>query len=571
MIAIVEVPTFSRIPDFVPSGVLYYTQDTGDLYIGTGSSVGPAVDAVGGGGGFSASGTTTTATTALASVSVAPSGDVIISDGLGNVKDSGVLLSGLTSAWATLTGDLTSTQRIPFDGASVGTPDTNLSRYSAGIVAIGTGATSNTLGGIAAATATISAAAITTATVASGSLYITDIAANPDLVMFNTSAGTNTSTNASPQLTFAADYWTGSTSAEDTWEIGSAISAGTNGRSLLSFTHSGSSGAPQVSFPASSGVPGIVFNGGTIGIGVGVGTSVQVETGGNSLQLHDSAHSVTYGTFNSNNNGGGFAITCGVTNGAVYIGANSGFMNPYTANGAIAVLLGGDVAGAGAVPFRATSGLQTNVSEVCTFSPTSGSASFVGHNISMTVTGTSSGNTTALLVNPTATLANLTGTNLLASFQSGGSQKAAIDYLGNFYSGTSTGVSAGPFSAITSIQTTGGIVTTLADVSDERLKDSAPYTKGLGAILNISPIRFTYNDAGAEVTGFNKERYFVGFSAQDVQKSIPEAVFQSATHPSYLSFDDRPVLASLVCAVKELHRTIQEQAAKIENLERAQL
>ena len=570
MIAIVEVPTFSRIPDFVPSGVLYYTQDTGDLYIGTGSSVGPAVDAVGGGGGFSASGTTTTATTALASVSVAPSGDVIISDGLGNVKDSGVLLSGLTSAWATLTGDLTSTQRIPFDGASVGTPDTNLSRYSAGIVAIGTGATSNTLGGIAAATATISAAAITTATVASGSLYITDIAANPDLVMFNTSAGTNTSTNASPQLTFAADYWTGSTSAEDTWEIGSAISAGTNGKSLLSFTHSGSSGAPQVSFPASSGVPGLVFNGGASGFGAN-GNSPQIETGRNSLQLHDTADSVTYGIMSGNTNGNGFAIQCGVTNIGILLGANSGLMNPYTNNGAVCVLMGADISGAAAVPFKATSGLQTNVSEVCTFSPTSGSASFVGHNISMTVTGTSSGNTTALLVNPTATLANLTGVNLLASFQSGGSQKAAIDYLGNFYSGTSTGVSAGPFSAITSIQTTGGIVTTLADVSDERLKDSAPYTKGLGAILNISPIRFTYNDAGAEVTGFDKERYFVGFSAQDVQKSIPEAVFQSATHPSYLSFDDRPVLASLVCAVKELHRTIQEQAAKIENLERAQL
>lgn len=50
MIAIKEVSTFSRIPAFVPFGVLYYTQDTNDLYIGTGTSVGPAVSFVAGGG-----------------------------------------------------------------------------------------------------------------------------------------------------------------------------------------------------------------------------------------------------------------------------------------------------------------------------------------------------------------------------------------------------------------------------------------------------------------------------------------------------------------------------------------
>jgi hypothetical protein len=50
-IAILDVPTFSNIPSFVPFGVLYYTQDTADLYIGTGSSSGPAVNFIAGGGG----------------------------------------------------------------------------------------------------------------------------------------------------------------------------------------------------------------------------------------------------------------------------------------------------------------------------------------------------------------------------------------------------------------------------------------------------------------------------------------------------------------------------------------
>lgn len=52
-IAILEVPTFDSIPGFVPSGVLYFTEDTNDLYIGTGSSIGPAVTLVSGGGGGS--------------------------------------------------------------------------------------------------------------------------------------------------------------------------------------------------------------------------------------------------------------------------------------------------------------------------------------------------------------------------------------------------------------------------------------------------------------------------------------------------------------------------------------
>lgn len=51
MIAIQEISTFSHIPSFVPFGVLYYTQDTSDLYIGTGNSIGPAVSFIAGPGG----------------------------------------------------------------------------------------------------------------------------------------------------------------------------------------------------------------------------------------------------------------------------------------------------------------------------------------------------------------------------------------------------------------------------------------------------------------------------------------------------------------------------------------
>ena len=50
-IAILDIATYSLIPKFVPFGVLYVTQDTGDLYIGTGSSTAPYVELITGAGG----------------------------------------------------------------------------------------------------------------------------------------------------------------------------------------------------------------------------------------------------------------------------------------------------------------------------------------------------------------------------------------------------------------------------------------------------------------------------------------------------------------------------------------
>jgi len=129
---------------------------------------------------------------------------------------------------------------------------------------------------------------------------------------------------------------------------------------------------------------------------------------------------------------------------------------------------------------------------------------------------------------------------------------------GVYYSGGTAGVSAGPFSAITSIQTVGGIVTVLADVSDERLKSFSEYEGGLAEVLAITPIKYTWNTEGQNITGFSEGRVFVGFRAQDVQKAIPEAVTQSASNAEYLGLDDRPVIAALVNAVKTLEARIRE-------------
>jgi hypothetical protein len=65
----------------------------------------------------------------------------------------------------------------------------------------------------------------------------------------NTTTATNATTNASPVLNIAANYWTGAASAADTWSLGSSLAAGTNGASTLTLGHSGSSGTAAVSVP----------------------------------------------------------------------------------------------------------------------------------------------------------------------------------------------------------------------------------------------------------------------------------------------------------------------------------
>ena len=89
--------------------------------------------------------------------------------------------------WATLTGDLTETQVIPWDGGTVGTPDTGISRISAGVLGIGTGAQGSSNGTIVAASGAI-------ASQIAGTL------------------GTQLATPNAPTITFV-----GSTSGSPTW------------------------------------------------------------------------------------------------------------------------------------------------------------------------------------------------------------------------------------------------------------------------------------------------------------------------------------------------------------------
>ncbi len=94
------------------------------------------------------------------------------------------------------------------------------------------------------------------------------------------------------------------------------------------------------------------------------------------------------------------------------------------------------------------------------------------------------------------------------------------------------------------------------DNSDERLKDIAgTSTIGLSAIEGLNPINYHWN----ATSGLDMVNEYTGFSAQNVQANIPNAV--GTDSKGYLTLDDRPIVAALVNSVKEIGSFI----TKVEN------
>ena len=202
MAVVNEVSTVSHIPQFVPFGLLYYTQDTGDLYIGTGFSTGS--DYVGGNpgpnvnvelisspgglpGGFNGdiqynnngnlggSAATITAAGAINALSITATTATVTStlelqtativDSLGSTGTVGQALESTgtgvkwaavssTETWAALTGAMTATQVAPWYNAT-STIDSGISRLGAASLAIGNGTAGDVSGQLTAHGATL--------------------------------------------------------------------------------------------------------------------------------------------------------------------------------------------------------------------------------------------------------------------------------------------------------------------------------------------------------------------------------------------------------------------------------
>jgi hypothetical protein len=97
----------------------------------------------------------------------------------------------------------------------------------------------------------------------------------------------------------------------------------------------------------------------------------------------------------------------------------------------------------------------------------------------------------------------------------------------------------------------------ISSVSDERHKTSiVPFTSGLKQILAIQPISYQYTEASGMGDTAN---LYAGFSAQDVMQYIPQAIGKGSD--GFYTFSDRPVVAALVNAIKELQTEVDELRA----------
>lgn len=109
----------------------------------------------------------------------------------------------------------------------------------------------------------------------------------------------------------------------------------------------------------------------------------------------------------------------------------------------------------------------------------------------------------------------------------------------------------------------------ISSVSDERLKIiQGKYMAGLKELLGIQPINYKWN----KESGMEMEHSYAGFSAQNIQKVMPDAVYKNSE--GYLSFNDRAISAATVNAVKEidvrvitLEDKVKEQQSQIKALQ----
>ncbi|KND51094.1 MAG: hypothetical protein AB202_01630, partial [Parcubacteria bacterium C7867-007] len=130
-----------------------------------------------------------------------------------------------------------------------------------------------------------------------------------------------------------------------------------------------------------------------------------------------------------------------------------------------------------------------------------------------------------------------------------------------FYIGASGSVGIGTTTPTTQLVSTGGVrfatfgagtlqtdsLGNLSVSSDERLKDiNGTFTRGLAEIRGLNPILYHWNATST----LDRSTLYAGFSAQNVQGVIPEAVDMGPQ--GYLSLSDRPILAASVNAIKDL-------------------
>jgi len=99
--------------------------------------------------------------------------------------------------------------------------------------------------------------------------------------------------------------------------------------------------------------------------------------------------------------------------------------------------------------------------------------------------------------------------------------------------------------------------------SDERLKNiKGNFNSGLKAVMQLQPLRYQYRENNA--VGVTPNGEHIGFSAQAVQKVIPEAVTSTST--GYLMVNNDPIIWTMLNAIKEQQQQIEQLKQEVRQL-----
>jgi hypothetical protein len=99
--------------------------------------------------------------------------------------------------------------------------------------------------------------------------------------------------------------------------------------------------------------------------------------------------------------------------------------------------------------------------------------------------------------------------------------------------------------------------------SDERLKNiKGGYTRGLSAVMGLRPVRFSYKKDNA--LSLQSDSELIGFSAQALQKLVPEAVTKNAN--GYLVVHSDAIMWAMLNAIQEQQKEIAGLKAQVQKL-----
>ncbi len=133
----------------------------------------------------------------------------------------------------------------------------------------------------------------------------------------------------------------------------------------------------------------------------------------------------------------------------------------------------------------------------------------------------------------------------------------ALVVLKNGYVGIGTAAPTATLSVNGTANNTTGV---WAVFSDERLKNiDGNYAVGLDALMQLQPITYHYKQGNA--LKLPHQPAHIGFSAQALQKVIPEAV--SMTSAGYLEVDSGPVYWTMLNAIKDLKKQKDAEIAAL--------